>query len=283
MFNIYEQRFEINKFEFNNKQLKYRYYNNPNSKQTIVLLVGGIGIADLIYKHFLKFSENFSVITFNYSFDCNITELCILISELLKSLNTKAWLVGQSLGGFIAQLVATYHPEVVDGLVLSNTGCLSENLSNDDYMSLQKMIISTKKSKKLIKVMPINLFKKVIRKKITKKHAKEYNEEEMKILNEVFNVMDTQLNRKYQLHMSNLLIDLQYHFNNKKENFEFLEDKVLLILSPDDYTFTQGVRDELINIMHNPKVINDFTGGHIALMVKFDKYINAIKAYVSKM
>lgn len=48
------------------KLFTYRYYKNPKSKSTIVLLTGGIGLSDLFYLHFEKFAEKFSVLTFDY-------------------------------------------------------------------------------------------------------------------------------------------------------------------------------------------------------------------------
>ena len=35
------------------KLFTYRYYKNPKSKATIVLLTGGIGLSDLFYLHFV--------------------------------------------------------------------------------------------------------------------------------------------------------------------------------------------------------------------------------------
>ena len=48
------------------------------------------------------------------------------MSELLHCLKEKVWLIGQSLGGIVAQIIAVHHAEVVEGLVLSNTCSLSK-------------------------------------------------------------------------------------------------------------------------------------------------------------
>ena len=107
-----------------------RYYQNPQAKATLVLLTGGIGLSDLFYKHFARFARDFSVLTFDYQLQFGDNgEFADAVAELLRHLKEKVWLVGQSLGGVVAQVIASRHPEVVEGLVLSNTCSLSGNMS----------------------------------------------------------------------------------------------------------------------------------------------------------
>ena len=47
------------------KSFSYRYYKNSQAKTTVVLLTGGIGLSDLFYLHFERFTKDFSVITFS--------------------------------------------------------------------------------------------------------------------------------------------------------------------------------------------------------------------------
>jgi pimeloyl-ACP methyl ester carboxylesterase len=88
-----------------NKEFEYRYFYNSNAKHTIVLLTGGIGLSDLFYLHFERFSEDFSVITFDYqlAFESN-KEFADAVAEFLNRLEVKAWLVGQSLGELLHRL-----------------------------------------------------------------------------------------------------------------------------------------------------------------------------------
>ncbi len=61
-----------------------------------------------------------------------------------------------------------------------------------------------------------------------------------------------------------------------------LKDKVLLILSDDDKTFHDEVKNALIDSMPNPTVKTDLTGGHLALMVNCDEYIRIITDYINQ-
>ena len=42
--------------------------------------------------------------------------------------------LGQSLGGVVAQVIASRHPELVEGLVLSNTCSLSSSMSEAGHL-----------------------------------------------------------------------------------------------------------------------------------------------------
>ncbi len=145
LYKLFCTKFPQQEMKINERLFTYRYYEHPTSDTTIILLVGGIGLSDLIYSHFMKFAKEHSVITFDYSKEYQTNdELIEAIYELMKALNKKAWFIGQSLGGFIGELIAVKHPDIVEGLVLSNIGCASEELSETAYDSLQDMIKSCK-------------------------------------------------------------------------------------------------------------------------------------------
>ncbi len=118
----FDKSYPVQEMFINGAMFKYRYYDNKDAKETLVLLVGGLGLSDIGYRHFTRFAKNFSVITFDYNIHYKtIHELCQAIAELLKHLNKKVWITGQAFGGFVAQLMAIKHKDLVAGLVLSNT------------------------------------------------------------------------------------------------------------------------------------------------------------------
>lgn len=277
----FDEKYKVNEMIINSKVFKYRYYENKESNHTIVLLVGGLGMSDLIYTHFEKLTKDFSVLTFDYSINFkNNEELVDAIYQLIKPMNKKVWFVGQSLGGFIAQIIASSYPDITEGLVLSNTGTISKNLNKKGMDSLYDKINSTSKTKFLLKIMPFSLFKKKISKLVLKKYGKDANEKDLIVLKNLCNIMEEKLEKSYEMHMINLLIDMQNHINVDKDKFSYLEDKVLLLLSNDDHTFSNDVKEELINSMPNPTVNKEITGGHLALLTNPDKYLECVTKYI---
>lgn len=263
------------------KTFVYRYYKNPAPKATLVLLTGGIGLSDLFYLHFERFARDFSVLTFDYqiAFQDN-TEFAQAVAELLELLRERVWLVGQSLGGIVAQIIAANHPENIEGMVLSNTCSLAKDMGDEAYFHLMSMIKSQQKSKKLLSVLPFSLYKKLVKWAVMKKITDSFSKEEKLLMENLCDAMLRLLTKPYEYHMIDFLVDAQNHFGMVPEDFRLWNDRILLILSEDDNTFNQPCKDSLINIMPNPTVITDITGGHLALLVKLDKYADTVCDYI---
>ena len=242
----------------NGKPFTYRYYRNPKAAAAVVLLTGGIGLSDLFYRHFEWFSGDFSVLTFDYQIQfADNGEFADAVAELLCHLKEKAWLVGQSLGGVVAQVIAFRHPEVVEGLVLSNICSLAKDMGDEAYSHLKKMMESQKKSKKLLSVLPFSLFKRLMKWAVMKKKTDGFTPQEKAIMEELCGAMLELLTKPYEYHMIDFLCDAENYFGMTEQDFAGWDDKVLLILSEDDTTFNQACKDSLIAIMPHPTVVTN--------------------------
>ncbi len=281
---LFKKKYPEQTENINGKIFPYRYYKNENSNKTVVLLTGGIGLSDLLLFHFEEFSKSYSVISFDYPIAySSIQELVEAIAELIKKLNVTVFLIGQSLGGFIAQILAQQHPEIVEGLILSNTGTLSAELDEKGTQCFRNMMKRIDKSLLMIKLVPFGIVKKNIKKAVLKKVTYLLSEEEKNVMSEICDEMINTLTKEYEIHMTLLLKDLQKHWNMKKSDFLRFQNRVLLILSDDDFTFDESIKRALIDIMPSPKVITDIRGGHLALLLKIDKYTNSITSFINNI
>ena len=259
------------------KPFTYRYYQNPLAEATLVLLTGGIGLSDLFYKHFARFAGDFSVLTFDYQIQfADNGEFADAVAELLHCLKEKAWLVGQSLGGVVAQIIAARHPEVVEGLVLSNTCSLSGSMSETGYQDLMKMI----EIKKWLAFLPFPLIKRMMGWAVMKKKTDGFTPQEKAAMEELCGAMMELLTKPYEQHMIDFLCDAEHYFGMTRDDFALWEGRVLLILSEDDTTFTPACRKDLIALMPSPTVVTDLTGGHLALMVRLEQYADLVTKFI---
>ncbi|MBQ7980508.1 MAG: alpha/beta hydrolase [Oscillospiraceae bacterium] len=266
--------------KINGKDFRYRYHKNENAKATLVLLTGGIGLSDLFYNHFGRFAQDFSVITFDYLMEYStMGGLADAACELFRKLDVKVWLVGQSLGGAAAQIFTKRNPDRIEGLVLSNTCPIVSRGGAGEYF--EEMKKRQTKSRRLIRFIPWGIAKKVMMKAIDKKVEKlppEGREE----FAELAQVMFTMLTKNYELHMIDMLLDCGNYFDMKKEDFVQLRDRVLLILSDDDETFSDDCRKELTELMTEPTVINDMGGGHLGALMQIEEYAKTVTDYISE-
>lgn len=266
--------------KINGSDFVYRYFKKDNAKATLVLLTGGIGLSDLFYQHFDRFAQEFSVITFDY-LDAypTMAALADAAAVLFEKLGVRVWLVGQSLGGVAAQIFTKSHPENIDGLVLSNTASLAKNLDGEGLECLQNMIAGQRKSRRIIKLIPFGIAKRFFKKAIGKKTEK-LPEESRKTFEEMAGVILNMLTKKHELHMIDMLIDCENHLNMERSDFEMLRDKVLLILSDDDETFNTACKKSLTELMTEPTVITDMSGGHLGALMQLDKYSETVTNYI---
>ena len=221
------------------------------------------------------------MLTFDYQLQFGDNgEFADAVAELLRHLKEKVWLVGQSLGGVVAQVIASRHPEVVEGLVLSNTCSLSGDMSKAGYQDLMKIIESQRKFKKWLAFLPFPLIKRMMRWAVMKKKTDGFTAQEKAAMEELCGAMMELLTKPYEQHMIDFLCDAEHYFGMTRNDFAPWEGRVLLILSEDDTTFTPACREDLIALMPSPTVVTDLTGGHLALMVRLEQYADLVTKFI---
>lgn len=80
--------------------------------------------------------------------------------------------------------------------------------------------------------------------------------------------------------MIDMLVDLENYQEMVPADFAQFENKVLLILSEDDQTFQQSVKNSLIELMPNSVVVTNITGGHLALLLRIDEYMKKVRGFI---
>ena len=80
------------------------------------------------------------IFDYQISFVSN-AEFSDAVAELLHYLWERVWLMGQSLGDVVAQVIAVRRPDVVEILFLSNTCSLSEAMSEEGRQNLIALIL----------------------------------------------------------------------------------------------------------------------------------------------
>ena len=204
------------------------------------------------------------------------------LAELIGDRNRRIGIKPNLVAPVLAAEGGTTHPEVVEGLVLSNTCSLAKDMGDEAYSHLKKMMESQKKSKKLLSVLPFSLFKRMMKWAVMKKKTDGFTRREKAIMEELCGAMLELLTKPYEYHMIDFLCDAENYFSMTEQDFARWDDKVLLILSEDDTTFNQACKDSLIAIMPHPTVVTRLTGGHLALMVRLERYAELVTEYIRK-
>ena len=113
-----------------------------------------------------------------------------------------------------------------------------------------------------------------------KKHLKD-DPATCKAIKELMNQIKDSMTNEYFVHMDILLGDLRNQFGtHRKEDCAYLDGRVLIIEPDDDKTFTDDIKDAMINLMPNPKVVRDLKGGHLAIMLEPSETLDIINQFI---
>lgn len=282
-FEEYNKLAPLQTAKLKNGTFTYHYYKNENPlvNVTLVFLAGGSGLGNSIFYLADVMMPKYSMITFNYPTDFPSNEsLADAMAELFVQIGAKnIYLVGQSYGGLLAQIVARRHPDVVKGLILSGTCSLSGDINFEGMRNIVDMIHPKKVAKniKTDKRIPMFLMVpafKLMCKKVVK------DKEMAKTFSDIIEICKDDLSNDYFVHMDILLGDLATEFgSHKPEDFKKFDNEVLIYFSEGDTIFCDNLKQALVKLMTNP-VIFHLKGGHLALLESFDDYISTLDKFL---
>ena len=283
-FEEYNKLAPVKTVRLNGGDFAYRYYKNPNPKVNVTLLVlaGGTGLAEGMFAMAKTFMDKYSLISFNYPMAFQNNEATAdAIYELIKYLKAEnVYLWGQSYGGLLAQIIAKRHPDAVKGLILTSTASFSNDIRYEGMRCLSEMINEEKEKKRQRQYKRFPMFLLPALMKLAFKKHMHNAPETYEAVKELMDQIKGSMSREYFLHMQALLGDLRNHFGtHHKADFVFLKGRVLIIEPEDDKTFTEDIKDALVNIMTEPKVVRDMQGGHLAIMLSPDETLQIMDEF----
>jgi pimeloyl-ACP methyl ester carboxylesterase len=102
----------------------WEYIDAGAGNPPLIMLPGGFGVAATSFRYIAALAKGRRVIALSYPPDINtIADLCDGLAALLDALGVaRAWVLGGSASGFVAQALVRRHPDRVVGLILAQSG-----------------------------------------------------------------------------------------------------------------------------------------------------------------
>ncbi len=257
----------------------FRYIlSGKKDGKTLVFLNGGMNTLEMWMSYVDALAEDYQVLLFNYPQELKTNqELVTGMHEFFKVLGVEQpFFIGASDGGMVAQIYAQkYHGEV-GGMVLISTGGMDEKT----LKSLKKkyffapLMLFYMKHCNYEKLKPKLL-------KATMRHIRDESEEQIAYAKDMFETIFKEYKKEKDVHISGLLADLMNQTPVTEKDFEKLEGKVLLLLPNQDF-FSGKMQEDLIRLMHDPK-IRYVSGGHLSTILKADDYIRTIRSFLEEI
>lgn len=265
----------------NGVEASYLLCGNPDSRYTLVYLVGGTGLSTVWFHHILEMENDYRILTFDYPMELEnleeVADFSIALTEQLKLENLV--FIGASLGGFIGQLIARKHPDKVAGLGLFSTCSLSENSINDlkkQYRIYGLLYVMTK-------ILPYSWLKKLFC-NISKKQIglEDESPEDKKYMEDLFEWVYSNYTRAFDLHMTGLCISVTSLTPITPAQFHEISDRTLLVLPKDDKAFSKEAQRDLLEMLPDARLVR-INGGHTATLYRVEEYVKATREFLDNL
>lgn len=117
--------------------------------------------------------------------------------------------------------------------------------------------------------------------KMSLSHIRNESAEEIACARDMFETIFSDYKQEKDVHISGLLADLMNQVPVTEADFTALEGKILLIL-PDQDFFSAEMQQDLIRLMHKPRIAY-VSGGHLSTVLKTEDYIRTIRGFLAEM
>ena len=246
--------------------------------RTVVLLNGGMNELGMWMDYVEPLGQEYRVLLFDYPRELRTNqELVVGMHAFFQTLGVEAPIfVGASDGGMVAQIYTQKYPQEVGGLVLISAG----GMDAATLKSLKKkyffapVMLWYMKHCNYEKLKPRLI-------KVGMSHIRDESAEQIAYAQNMFETIFKDYEQEKDVHISGLLADLMNQTPVTEADFRALKGRILLIL-PDQDFFSGQMQQDLIKLMHEPKV-SYVSGGHLGTVLKADEYIQTIRQFLESL
>ena len=258
---------------------RYRYILcGKESGRTLVFLNGGMNTLELWMDYVDTLGADARVLLFDYPQELATNQALVVgMHAFFAALGIeKPIFVGASDGGMVAQIYTQKYPNEVGGLVLVSTGGMDERTlkSLKKRYRLAPLMLWYLKHCNYEKLKPRLI-------KMSLSHIRNESAAEITYARDMFETIFSDYKQEKDVHISGLLADLMNQVPVTEADFAALEGKILLIL-PDQDFFSGEMQQDLIRLMHDPKIAY-VSGGHLSTVLKTEDYIRTIRGFLAEM
>ncbi|MFX1253254.1 MAG: alpha/beta fold hydrolase [Promethearchaeota archaeon] len=255
----------------------WEYLSCGKGKEAIFFLTGGLGTAEGWFLHILDLENDYQMVAIDYPPVFSMKKLCSGIKSLLEAENiVKAHIIGHSLGGMVAQAFLYHYPKHVDSLILSHT---AGNLPNFGEESRTRRIRRLKKNIRVLKFIPMRLFRFYLQKNANKS-LQNYDPLETKAFKTLISEIIRKSTRKQLISKSKVMFDFLTNYTFTAESFSTWNGNVLVLESDDDESIGSEEREALKLTFKDAKIHTFHGTGHTSIFNKRNETISLIKEFL---
>lgn len=248
------------------------YLSGGQGEETLVLLTGGGNSSEAFFQIMTAFEPAYRVLALRYPCVDTVAQLVEGVAAILDAEHVqKAHLLGESLGGMVAQCLVRRYPERVETLILASTAAPAKDLA--PYMRRQE---------KLVAFLPVGLVRWGGARRIANLLTT------LPTVEAIFwsALMKEQIAR----YVTKAWLVSQYRLlTDYYENYRFTPDDLagwpgaILILRADDDTLIRRLAPVPLTTYYPQASVRTFhNANHLAMITKQDEFIAAVKQFLAQ-
>lgn len=256
---------------------EWSYYQAGEGKETILLLGGGINFEIVWFPYIEALRNDYTIIVPIYPVVGNLEELLFGIKGILNNENiTEVHIIGQSFGGMVAQSFGKKYPAMTHKLIIVNSATASTAIPEKIR---QKKIKTTRSIVKKMRFYPLKLMSYFLANStylsyFTKKYRNNFHLWRG-ILIEIFKTKITK-----PLYSSTITCMADFYETQNFTQEDFGKNDILIIESENDSAMKPDERQHLKAVYPSAKVITFEDAGHVALIIKEQACLEAIRMFI---
>lgn len=251
--------------------INWEYLISGDGERVLVILNGGLRVADSAFKYVNLFNSNFKVIVPTYppltSLDKMIEGIKVIIND---ESNEKPFFFCQSYGAMIGECMIQKYPEITGKIILSGVGPIKASIKELFQIKFRTFLISILPNKIVSRIYKKNLLEVITFPESEKTFWEKY-------LSETF---DNNLGRSDALSHFKTSLDALKKYSFKKTNNKY-NGEVLILKGENDYLIDQNDIDELQRYFNKSKSKIIPNAGHTSAFQNPREFFNEVVDYLN--
>lgn len=252
----------------------WEYFAKGESDPTLVLLPGGIGVAEAWFDCMLEWQGDYRVIAISYPAVDSVSEVISAIRAVLEREGAQqVALLGTSLGGYVAQALIRENPGTLTHAILANTGAATPEY----HRKLEKQYPIVRL---LINRFTFGMIKSASRRKVLEMLEFLKGEEQAFWRAYMTDIIDNQYSCGNMLTQFKVALDFARRYVSVATDAIPGKEKILIIEAEDDSAISRERRRKLKDLFPAAQVKTFQHGGHLLPITQRDEYISTISKFL---
>jgi pimeloyl-ACP methyl ester carboxylesterase len=252
-------------------QTDWEYLDSGKSDEVILLLVGGLRMADAAYRNIPMLDDAFRVITPSYPALNTMSELADGLAVILDREGiSAAHVLAGSFGGMLAQVFIRRHPDKVSKLILSTTAVLDDD-SAARYRQLMALLEPMDQAT-VTQVAQEQMFNIIAPPESDHAFYRAY-------LNELYTY---RVDKQALLSTYRSLLDFADNWKLSPDDLAAWQGDMLILESDDDATFDESMRSRVRRLYPFAQTHIFHGAGHSPGTTQRDKYFEVVKTFLRR-